>query len=293
MSKHRPKYTDMCIYIDNNILNPDADVVKIYDYLIKISKMLAEKKRLFQKPEDYEGFAIYFANIVYLRMTTPRQYLADDDPKKLEPIKSCLNYMKKAIYPRSCNYRLEEFSVLSKDTDEVAFSTFKQQLQSAISDTNDDMVAVDIEEYFKNVKRIVMEEVKTGVYGNDKVTTWKLYTACLISLLRNFTLCRSNARRLKNYKKFLVNIQGDGTRKVIARNDYEDILANIVQQEEDSAPTPYDLDDDFSDYIAYSLQRIKRRIIQDIKEITYSFDYPDELIEDILLSGWSEEQEND
>ena len=44
MSKGKLKYTDMCIYIDNNINKPDADVAKIYDYLIKISYMLATKK---------------------------------------------------------------------------------------------------------------------------------------------------------------------------------------------------------------------------------------------------------
>ena len=44
MKDKKIKYTDMCIYIDNNINKPDADVEKIYDYLVKISYMLASKK---------------------------------------------------------------------------------------------------------------------------------------------------------------------------------------------------------------------------------------------------------
>ena len=49
--KPKIKYTDMAIYVDNNILNPDADVSLIYNYLQMLAYMLAVKRRFFNKEE--------------------------------------------------------------------------------------------------------------------------------------------------------------------------------------------------------------------------------------------------
>ena len=79
MKSEKIKYTDMCIYIDNNINKPDADVDKIYDYLVKLSYMLAHKRWFFKCKTEYDDFATYFASVVYMRMTNKRQFLPETD----------------------------------------------------------------------------------------------------------------------------------------------------------------------------------------------------------------------
>ena len=44
MKDKKPTYTEMCIYVDNNINKPDADVEKIFNYLVNLSSMLAHKR---------------------------------------------------------------------------------------------------------------------------------------------------------------------------------------------------------------------------------------------------------
>ena len=51
-----------------------------------------------------------------------------------------------------------------------------------------------------------------------------------------------------------------------------------------TAPVVYDLDKKYIDYIAFMMQKIKKLIIEDIKELSKTYDLPDNMIEDILMS---------
>lgn len=82
------KYTDLCIYIDNNIYKPNCDINLIFQYMYIIAYMLASKAKYFTNLDDYDEFAYYLALAAYKRMT---------DKDKV-PIKSVLNYMKSIMY---------------------------------------------------------------------------------------------------------------------------------------------------------------------------------------------------
>jgi len=88
------KYTDMCIYIDKHMHDPDRDNETIFKYIYLLASMLASKARYFYNADEYDDFAYYFACSVFKRM-------ADDNKNK---IKSVLNYMKSVIYFRKTDY---------------------------------------------------------------------------------------------------------------------------------------------------------------------------------------------
>ena len=158
----------MCIYIDEHIHEPNHDVEKIYDYLVMLSYMLAAKKRYFHKEEDYDKFSNYLATIVYNRMTTQRQFLAETDPMYLTPIKSCLNYMKNIIYARKCAYCDEEFNyatLVNSDESNIVRDYMTEQVLA----TPNDLLHCDIEIYLGTIDKIVKDILNNGVYANDKI----------------------------------------------------------------------------------------------------------------------------
>jgi hypothetical protein len=68
------KFTDMCIYIDENVKhianpgeNPDVEN-KIYNYLWLLVKALAIKKCMFNNFQDYDPYAFYAANRLFFAL---------------------------------------------------------------------------------------------------------------------------------------------------------------------------------------------------------------------------------
>ena len=74
----------------------------------------------------------------------------------------------------------------------------------------------------------------------------------------------------------------ENKQNIILKNNYDDILSNILIEENNSAAIVYDLDDEYLDYVAFLLQKIKIKIIKDIKEFSDEYNLPDDMIADIL-----------
>lgn len=110
------KYTDLCIYIDENIPKiaeegryPEIENL-VYNYLWLVVKALAIKSRMFQKFEDYDPFAFHAATRLFLALR--RNYQNQGKiikGKNIVPIKSCLNYMKAIMYPMKLCYQQEAY----------------------------------------------------------------------------------------------------------------------------------------------------------------------------------------
>lgn len=270
--KPKIKYTEMAMYVDKNIissyLNKDEAVIsQVYEYLVMLAYMLSIKKRFFYKEEDYDNFSYYMANIVYTRMTSSKQWLPKDDPKYLTPIKSCLNYMKQIIYARKCAFAYEEFNSTTKNITDA--DTAKDYLKASVLDSQNDLLICDVEVYLKSIDTIIKNEVYTGVYANDKVLAWKLYTSVLLSLLNNFTLSNKHKEKLNTTRPEL----------------YEEVLAYCIDKENANAVLLYDLDPIYTDYISLVLQKVKKNVVNDIKELSANYECSDEMLEDLLSSN--------
>lgn len=280
------RYVDMAKYVDENVHKPDHDIKKIYDYLTMLAYMLAVKRRFFNYEWYYDRFAEYLARITYMRIVKADQpqvvkrkidgkdvtvELHQGDKCWLYPIKSCLNYMKQVLYVKKCQFVAEEFDYTTDTSNQDLVDAFKDYAYKNVLETNNDLLVCDINLYFKTIDKIIKNEIKSGVYGNDPVMVWKLYTSCLLSLLRNLT--PSNKNKIKIDKS-------------VARATYtEELMTDIMYEENKSAPVVYGLSDEYLDYVAYLLQKIKTQIIRDIQELSDEYSLSDEMVEDILMSG--------
>lgn len=129
------KYTDLCIFIDENVPkiinpgeNPELENI-IYNYLWLLVKALAIKKCMFTDYKDYDGYAFYSANRLFFAL---RKNLINQGKiikgKQIRPIKSCLNYTKALLYPMKVEYQRESFrEVIEEEFVSKKFDAFVYQ----------------------------------------------------------------------------------------------------------------------------------------------------------------------
>lgn len=276
------RYTDMAIYVDNHIREKDRDVEKIIDYLTMLAYMLSVKRRFFNSEDDYDNFSRYIAACVYMRMTSPKIDLPEDDPKKIDPIKSCLNYMKKILYGRKCIYSEFEFesTTFTIQQDEIC----KDYMLRGVNNINSDMFEYEINDYLKSIDKIVKKEVYNGVYGKDKALCYKLYVACMLTLLRSVTLSNKNKKALDNWK------QAPLSTALISRRTnmtlYDSNLEKALKEESLSAPIAYNLDEEYFEYVAFISRKIQLKVIKGLNEIGKGYELSEDNMVDILLSSF-------
>lgn len=133
------KYTDLCIYIDENvpkIINPGEfpEIENtIYNYLWLLVKALAIKKCMFTDFQDYDMYAFYSANRLFFALRKNQLNQGKTIKGKLiRPIKSCLNYTKALLYPMKIEYQRESFrEVIEEEFVSKKFDAFayKEQLK--------------------------------------------------------------------------------------------------------------------------------------------------------------------
>lgn len=140
------KYTDMCIFIDQNvpkIVNPGEfpEIENtIYNYLWLLVKALAIKKCMFTSFQDYDMYAFYAANRLFFALRKNQINQGKTIKGKLiRPIKSCLNYTKALLYPMKIEYQRESFKeVIEEEFVSKKFDAFayKEQLKNNARDTS-------------------------------------------------------------------------------------------------------------------------------------------------------------
>lgn len=139
------KYTEMCIFIDENVPkivnpgeNPELENI-IYNYLWLLVKALAIKKCMFNEFQDYDMYAFYAANRLFFALRKNQVNQGKIIKGKLiRPIKSCLNYTKALLYPMKIEYQRESFrEVIEEEFVSKKFDAFayKEQLKNSARDS--------------------------------------------------------------------------------------------------------------------------------------------------------------
>lgn len=183
------KFTDMCIFIDENvpkIVNPGEYPElenTIYNYLWLLVKALAIKKCMFKEFQDYDMYAFYSANRLYLALRKNQLNQGKTIKGKLiRPIKSCLNYTKALLYPMKIEYQRESFrEIIEEEFVSTKFDAiaYKEQLKSQARD--DSGVTVQFKDYVTAAlsrSDVILEEVlqkspfnsSTPEYQNLKIS---------------------------------------------------------------------------------------------------------------------------
>lgn len=192
------KYTDMCIFFDENFYSPYRDDEKCYKYLYLIYYMLACKKKYFHKFEEYDSFAIFSANIIFIRFLKKQ--------KNGEKIKSILNYAKATLYPLKVMYQKQEFrEVINAEVIDIDIEGIKNELRQQVQTQYYYNIEDNTVELFSDIHRIVEEVIFNTPYKNNKLMIKRLYISCILSLLKSFTLPPNLLKKLN--QKNQINIK--------------------------------------------------------------------------------------
>jgi len=197
-------YTDMCIYIDENVPkivnageNPQIEDT-IYNYLWLLVKALAIKRHMFEKFSDYDPYAFYSANRLYFALVKNQLNQGKIIKGKLiRPIKSCLNYTKALLNPMRIEYQRESFRmVISEEFVSKKFDAFayKEQLKNDIKNNHEviSQFSVLIKDSFSRCGD-VLDEVLSKSPFNKKSADYKNLK---ISVLLNCFYALKNKNKL-------------------------------------------------------------------------------------------------
>lgn len=247
-------YTDMCIYIDNNVYKESFNENLIYEYIYHIIYMLAKKSSYFKQNHYYDDFAIYAASRVYFRLTNPKQHqLNEDGTLKLEKIKSVLNYIKKVIYPMKVDFEQSEYcQTISKESypEEVNYN-FSNLLNNSI----DELTFSEFGLTFNNIGKTCKAFLKTIPYKTNSVEWLNIYTSVMLTFLNTITLTNRRKNRLEHLSS---------TMRLTDNH-----IISAYEQENQQAIL-FHLPESMNDYILVLTRQLKHLIAKDLTDILHT-----------------------
>ena len=269
--KPKISYTAQCIYIDNNIHNPDNQIQQTcFEYIWNLFYILAVKGKMFLTAKDYDEYALYGATQLYMR------YKKEEKDPNLKPIKSCLNYIKRILYPLKVNYQKANFGEIFQEEslkDSSPEQIYEDKVAKIRHSTND-IMSVEYTYYINNICSTIKNFLKDSPYNKDKATMHNIYLSCLLTLLKTMTMSNKNKARLKNKedKSLPTDVLME---KIYAEEQKDDIVV-------------FHLDPSMSNYIATLVNRLKKEIVKDLRYIVGSFEPSKEVIDSVLMSPLEE-----
>lgn len=259
------RYVDMAIYIDKEIKKPGCDEEKCFEYMYQLFYILSVKGRMFQTASDYDNYALYGATQLFLRYRKERE-----PDSKLKPIKSCLNYIKKILYPLKVNYQKSNF-----------FQVFQEgalggNAPTIIADAKvaearkltDDLLKTEYKYYLTQLPSTVKHVLRESPYSNNPVMLHNLYISCLLTLLKMITVSNKNKARLDNKEARCLPMT-DLMDKVYAEESKDDVVI-------------YHLEKSMKNYVKLLVNRCKGEIAHDLRYIVGSYELSDSIIKEIL-----------
>jgi hypothetical protein len=235
--------------------------------------MIAVKGRYFQKPEDYDEFALVAAGKYFLRLVDPRQ---EGENPELKPITSILNYIKKTLYPASVDWRKDNFSqILNPEANkyidpEVISNNMKANIQSAYRAPS----MVYIEEDVQALPQRIHKLVYGCQFRAEPLLCHRLYMSCLLSLLNSITLTNKSLEALHSYHE----------RKGVYPS--EAYINRLYSRASEDPIILWHLSEDYRDFVIYLVNRGRKEFTDAISETVSSFQLSDEVLDAILKSSY-------
>lgn len=257
MMYKKPKditYTEMCIYIDNNIYG-EYDESLVFEYLYHIMKMLALKSRCFSHTEDYEEFALYAASRLLMRLTNPKQFKKNaDGTPMMDKIKSILNYAKKVLQPMRIDYQQSEYSQVVSQ--EELPGELNYNFDNLISKTLSGLPLCDFKSTMMDVGKTCRHFLQTIPYGTKSAEWMNIYVSVMLTFLNSVTLRNKSNRELNRLEEtgYLRDYHID--------NDYE--------QERNEPPILFHLPDHMANYIQVLSRQLQSIVARDLSEILHT-----------------------
>lgn len=269
------KYTDMCIYIDENMPKvvevgkyPEIES-KIYEYLYHIIYALAHKAAFFKNFEDYDLFALDTAGDLYLTMRKRLLNAGKESRGKIvQPVKSCLNFIKSVLYPCKVNYQRRNFAtVINAEIDPKGAAIIENNLKESIKAEYRNDLADTLATIAKGTPKTIKKILNTTPFKDDEVMMKKLYISCVLSFINSITL----PTKLK--EKIL--------KKKADQQDKKLMKAYLIN---DDSTIVWHLDDRFKNYVTILVKRIKEDLSTQIQENESYIDLTENVIQNIIAS---------
>ena len=234
------KYTDLCIYIDENIPKiaeagayPDVEN-KVYNYLWLLVKALAIKKCMFNHFDDYDGYATHAANRLFFALRKNYQNQGKRIKGKLiRPIKSCLNYTKALLYPMKVEYQNENFrEIITEEFVSKKFDAFmfKEKLKSdALSSQGvTEQLSIYLNSSFKNIDVVIDKVLKRSLFGKTPDMYKKLKISLLLNTLNSLKLKKRLDSELPTVILWKLPKSMSGYVRVLLKEFYTEIKLEIL-----------------------------------------------------------------
>ena len=238
-------YTQMAMWIDENVYSKDTDESRLYEYLYHLSNMLAGNASYFKNAQDYDQFSLYCASRLFQRLFNPKQFEVDSDGiPKMKQIKSILNYIKKVIYPYKVDFELE-FKIENKDVDVVHVGSF--DLGSHMVESSSLFDRIEFSLSLDSISEIVRSHLKKIPRKKDSSEWMNIYLSCMLTLLDSVTLTRAMLTKYRNMK--------------LHKDDY---LDSAYEELRNQKPILYHLPDTMSNYIRVLVNELRHVIASEL-----------------------------
>jgi hypothetical protein len=247
-------YTDMCIYIDNNIYG-EYDESLVFEYLYHIMRMLSIQGKLFSKEDDYEKFALFAASRLLMRLINPKQFKVNEDGQPvMDKIKSILNYAKKTLQPMRVDYQQAEYSQIVSQ--EAVEGELNYNFDNIVSKTIRSLHISDFEMTMQNVGKTCEHFLSSLPYDKSSTEWLNIYISVMLTFLNTVTLRNKSKAKLNRYEEV----------GYLKDQHIEDAYA----EETASPPILYHLPLHMSNYISVLSRQLRNIIAKDLCEILHT-----------------------
>lgn len=268
MSQKNERVVDLCIWVDANAYKEDVDKEKLFDSLYQIVCSIAIKNKMLQNWNDYQPFSLYAASRLYLRLTNPKQFDVTL-PKRMKKIKSILNFIKKTMHPMIVDFQNQDFQQnFTPGLHGNTVEDIRHRIITKARNQSSQLLRIDFEYYLNRICETVKSFLNELPYSNDKLMYHRLYVSCMMTLLNQITLSNQNKDRMRKRED-----RGFKT---------EDFLQKAYQEEIQYSVVLYHLDNSMYNYVATIVNRLKKLIIKDLKDLIGSHEPSDAVIQSIL-----------
>lgn len=281
-NKAKNIHSKMAIYFDENFWSEDRNDFNCYKYMYLIIYMLICTGDIKSKHplspcrnfNEYDKFAQFSTDTLYLRFL--KKY------HNGERVKSILNYCKATISPLKVMYNNEDFREINGDeytTKKDSLIDYKDVMVSHVQSQSNQDKENAIIETFNNISKHIDEVIATTPYRKNKVMCKRLKLSCQLTLIKGFTLSDNDIEKLEE--------------RQLRQTDNQETVLRIFNKEKTNSATLWRLEPSMSSYVLILTNKVRKKIIEDIREVRDYYEINDDTMDVILSSAWETSNHND
>lgn len=278
------RVVDMCIFVDKNfptlVEHPNQELENIIvRYLYFIIDSLAKKYKYFTHYKDYDEFALFATSEVFNVMRSKWQRKGQIvRGKEVQPIKSCLNYIKNVLYPYKVQYQQANYAYITYGNMVEDVDGLQDTLRSQIRQQYEVPSADIFEEIFRGLPEKVHDHLyRNSPYRTDPTMLQRLYLSVMLTLIENITLRDKVVARLSKEEQ---KVEATKLLNALAKNEQNVILWHLPQHMEN--------------YVRFQVYKVKRIISNEFWMQRNPADLSDEVVDSIMKTAFTTyEQDQD